>query len=173
MPEINSTQNLTRTNVFSNSTEYGALKSAKRRTTSKSYRQYENYGGRGIKVCDRWNGKDGFKNFVKDMGLKPSPEHSLDRIDVNGDYSPENCRWETRSTQNHNQRIRKTNRSGYRGVSWDSRDSKWVANIWKDLTRIYLGCSKDKEQAALYYDCAALQLYGDTAQTNIVGVSQC
>jgi len=63
------------------------------------------YGGRGIKVCDRW--RAGFPAFLDDMGLKPSPEHSIDRIDVNGNYEPGNCRWATRAEQQSNKRPRK------------------------------------------------------------------
>jgi hypothetical protein len=67
-------------------------------------RSWKNYGERGIKVCARWLDKEnGFKNFVEDMGLRPRGK-SLDRIDVNGDYSPENCRWADAKTQRHNQR---------------------------------------------------------------------
>lgn len=63
---------------------------------------YKNYGGRGISVCDKWR-KD-FWSFVSDMGLKPSPEHSIDRIDVNGNYEPSNCKWSTKIEQARNMR---------------------------------------------------------------------
>lgn len=65
---------------------------------------YDCYGGRGIKVCRRWLGKYGFKNFAKDMGEKPSPKHTVDRINNDGDYKPSNCRWADRATQARNTR---------------------------------------------------------------------
>lgn len=61
---------------------------------------YNNYGGRGIKVCDRW--LNSFENFLSDMGEKPTNNHSIDRINVNGNYEPSNCRWADKFQQENN-----------------------------------------------------------------------
>jgi hypothetical protein len=65
---------------------------------------YKSYGGRGIKVCNRWKGKKGFINFLEDLGKKPSSKHQLDRIDNDGNYEPKNCRWVTPKENTRNKR---------------------------------------------------------------------
>ena len=84
---------------------------------------FPRYGARGIKVCDRWNGANGFANFIADMGPATSRKHSIDRIDVNGDYSPENCRWATPLEQACNRR----NNVEFPGVNYCKREGKWRA----------------------------------------------
>lgn len=82
--------------------EYRAWTGMKSRCYNKNRIAYKYYGGRGIKVCDRW--KDSFELFLMDMGKKPSDKHSLDRINNDGNYEPSNCRWADSYEQVKNKR---------------------------------------------------------------------
>lgn len=87
-----------------NTPEYKSWAAAKSRCYRETSFGFEHYGGRGIRMCERWKGS--FLEFYKDMGDRP-PNTSLERIDVDGDYCPENCRWATPSEQSHNRRTNK------------------------------------------------------------------
>lgn len=87
---------------------YKSWTSMKYRCYEPTNNRYKDYGGRGIQVCDRW--LNSFENFLADMGERPSTDYSLDRIDVNGNYEPSNCRWITKMAQMSNKRRSPKNR---------------------------------------------------------------
>ena len=87
---------------LSTTPEYVAWDNMKKRCYRTSNRQYKDYGGRGITICDSW--LNDFTAFYKDMGPRPSPKHSIERKDNNGNYCLENCKWATKKEQTRNQR---------------------------------------------------------------------
>ncbi len=97
----------------------------RKRVLSDKSTAYIDYGGRGIKICSRW---DDFSLFVSDMGPKPGPDWTVDRIDVNGDYEPSNCRWATQSTQANN--TRSSLRYVYNGVAYTAPEIYAIAETF-------------------------------------------
>lgn len=118
------------------SPEYQAWCNMRRRCFDTTHSRYSDWGGRGIAVCERWSD---FDNFLSDMGLKPSPKHSLDRIDNDGPYSPSNCRWATTREQRHNTRTRHVARGESHHLAKLSNDvvsrmrTDWISGLGLDV----------------------------------------
>lgn len=146
-----------RTHGMTGTPTYTSWESMRDRCASKNKQKYPKYAGRGISVCGRW--ENSFENFLEDMGERPEGT-SLDRIDVNGDYTPENCRWVCQSIQSFNQKVRKNNSSGRAGVRWSDRENKWVARITKDYKDICLYYGDDFFEACCARASAELDYYG-------------
>ena len=111
---------------------------------------YENYGGRGISVCKEWENYLKFKDWAISNGYEKGL--TIDRINNDKGYSPENCRWETNRVQSRNRRIGKNNTSGYKGVAYEKRTKKWFARITGKNGTTSLGVFKTKEEAAAAYN---------------------
>jgi hypothetical protein len=150
-------------NAFCDLPEYSILSDIRRRCdpTSK-HSSVKNYGARGIKVCKDWSivGREGLDNFLRDMGPRPSPNHSIERIDVDGDYCPENCIWtDDDGLQAFNRRTKKS-KSGIPGVMMDMGGYGYRVSIGKDGIKHYLGFFKDLKDAAECRKQAELDFYG-------------
>ncbi len=126
--------------------EYNSWAGMRNRCNNKKNGKYPIYGARGIKVCERWND---FNNFINDMGMAPTKNHSIDRINNNGDYEPGNCRWATKIEQSNNQRS--TNFYEAEGVSMPA--SQWAEHFgvsrWVIVNRIKRGASFESVHAYL------------------------
>lgn len=123
-------------------TEYRTWNHIRQRCSNPNNTAWANYGGRGIRVCERWNS---FEAFLSDVGLKPSPTHSLERIDNERGYEPDNCRWATMSEQARNRRSTRWRRIAFllakgretelaemvsRGRATDEEIAEWIGRAW-------------------------------------------
>ena len=125
---------------------YQIWEGIKVRCFKKENHAYHNYGGRGISMCEDWkNSYLSFKKWSLENGY--SENLTIDRIDVNKDYCPENCRWVSWSVQSVNKRTLCRNSSGRTGVSWNKAQKKYVAYISRDGVRHHLGTFEKIEDA--------------------------
>lgn len=152
---------------------YVSWKSMKQRCYNTNADQYPDYGGRGIRVCDRW--RYSFENFLADMGERPLGT-TIDRINNNGDYEPGNCRWVNLSIQNKNKRKDNTRRavggvSRYKGVT--KHYNKWQSSCTVQGKRFYLGVYDSEVQAAAAYDMFAKTNCGERAWLNSDHFPEC
>lgn len=142
---------------------FRAIKDIRNRCYNPNTKYYPDYGGRGIKVCDEWMDKEhGISNFIKwsyENGYKEGL--SIDRIDNDGDYTPENCRWTTASVQMFNRRKPKS-KLGVRGVH--EYKGRFYSSITVNYKNIALGGYATLDEAAAARKAAELKYYGQVLQ---------
>lgn len=125
---------------------YNSWRAMIRRCNNPKDKDYKNYGARGISVCKEWHD---YKTFAKDMG-EPVNNQTLDRIDVNGNYEPLNCKWSTPLQQSRNTRLSKKTKTGVKGVTPVKCKSsvKWIAHISFNRRKFYSKVYEKLEDAA-------------------------
>jgi hypothetical protein len=125
------------THGVSRTSEHNTWLGIKERCYNMQHKFFHCYGGRGIKVCKRW--LESFENFFADMGMKPSLSHSIDRIDNNGNYAPENCQWRTKKQQANNRSrniIFTLNGESLNIQQWSEKSGINYAQLYARLTKL-------------------------------------
>lgn len=138
----------------------------KTRCNCRTSRAWPYYGGRGIRVCEKWNESfEAFRDWANANGYADNLE--IDRRNTNGNYKPSNCRWATRTQQMRNTRKRANAKtSKFKGVSLHSQNSRWIAQIGINRRTIYVGSFGTQKEAAVAYDERARQEFGEFAMVN-------
>jgi hypothetical protein len=140
------------------SPEYGIWESMLRRCLNPKHKAFKDYGGRGITVCDRWRD---FSAFYADIGPRPSPRHSLERKDGNGNYEPTNCRWATKREQQRN--TRRNVRLTFRGETRCLAEWADIMGLKRELVRGRIRLGWDAERALTTPSAAAVRAAGREA----------
>lgn len=139
---------------YSRTGEFGIWGGMIDRCTNPREKSYKHYGGRGITICERWLDKrDGFQNFILDMDWRPSLKHSIDRIDVNGNYEPSNCRWATI----HQQAANRRSNSGILGITKSKGNNKWLAYLMVDGVQVLYKYFYTKDEAIAVRKAAEIE----------------
>lgn len=142
---------------LTNSKIYNSWRGMKERCDNPKNKRYSSYGGRGITYDEKWKT---FKGFYEDMGSSHKEGLELDRIDVDGNYDKDNCRWVDQTEQCYNQRLRKDNKSGKTGVFLIKTSGKWLAYIRVNNIKIRLGVFETKDDAIVAREKAEIDYYG-------------
>lgn len=150
------------THGLSNTKIYDSYRNMIDRCLNPKNKKYYNYGGRGITVCDRWLGHNGLINFNKDMKDSYEKGLQLDRIDPNGDYTLENCRWVTNQQNSMNTRSHRDSVSKYKGVS-PLPKGKWLSRLVFDGNVVHDQRFNSEVEAAEAYNEAAIKYFGKHA----------
>jgi hypothetical protein len=135
--------------------EFLAWKNMKKRCSGERFAEW--YGK--VTVCARW--VDSYEAFLEDVGRRPSPQHSLDRINPAGNYDPGNVRWADKTTQSRNTKNHKTNKTGVRGVSFSVAKLRWRAAIYVGNRQKHLGYFDDFDDAVAARAKAEAAFWGD------------
>lgn len=130
---------------MSKTPEWNLWENMRQRCSNPKHPRYADYGGRGIIVCGRWSN---FANFFADIGERPEGM-TLDRIDNDKGYSPENCRWASYTTQNLNKRLYKSNTTGHQGIIWYKPTSRYRVQLKRGGIVKHIGYFKDLREAII------------------------
>lgn len=144
-----------RTHGLSKTCEYRIWQQMKLRCLQPKRHNYKDYGGRGITICKQWI--HSFETFYKNMGIRPTSKHSIDRIDNDGNYTPENCKWSTPQEQARNRRLPKRKNTKYHGIQ-RSRSGDWQVVIATPDGRVTTGTFKNDKCAAIAYNNKVIEL---------------
>lgn len=144
---------------------YNIWEGMKRRCQNPNSESYVWYGAKGITVCEEWQQYKPFEQWALTNGY--ADELSIDRIDNDKGYCPDNCRWETSTGQARNHGIRSDNNSGHKGIFWNAKSGKWLVYIGVDGKRISLGSFNDLQSAIKARQDGELQYWGGVADASI------
>lgn len=159
--ESNNNSNAESRGCLSNTRLHSIWSHINQRCHNPKDRKYMYYGGRGITVCNEW--KNSFKSFYEwSISNGYSDGLTIDRIENDGNYCPENCRWATYVIQNRNRRPSSRSKSGYSGLYWNKKYNKWLVQIGLNGKTIHVGMYSEKHEAISARKEAELKYWGDS-----------